>query len=97
MTGPKQVHDVAIVLRALVLVMHQQTDRGAGRPAFECARQDLHRVILAPLGRVPRGAGLAPVEIPLQVGLAEFESWRTTVNDAADCAAVTFAKRSHHE
>jgi hypothetical protein len=50
-----------------------------------------------PLGDVPRAAGSPPIEIVLDVGLAERQSRRTTVHDAAHRGAVTFAERRDSE
>ena len=97
MARAKQIHDLAVILRALILVIYQQANRRAGGAALENTRQNLHRIVLAPLGRVARSSRLTPVEVLLQVGFAEFETGRATVDDTADCAAMTLAKRSHHE
>ena len=69
MARPVEILDLAIVLRALVLVADHQAHRRARGQALEHARQDLHLVRLAPLGGEFGGAGLAPVEPVLDVGL----------------------------
>ncbi|NJD68639.1 MAG: hypothetical protein FIA90_08330, partial [candidate division NC10 bacterium] len=56
--GAELVGDRRIILRALVLVADQEADRGAGGPALVDAREDFHRVALAPLRDVARTAGL---------------------------------------
>ena len=68
--GAEGVEQVRVVLAALVGVADQQADRRAGGPAFEHAGQDLDLVGLVALRDVARGAGAAPVELGLDVGLA---------------------------
>ena len=60
----------AVVLAALVGVADQERDRRAGGLAFVDAGEDLDRVGFLPLRDVARGAGAAPVEVGLDVGLA---------------------------
>src|SRR4029453_15537197 len=85
------VGDLAVVLRARVLVLDLQRDRRPGRPALEDSREDAHRVALAALGGEARLAGLAPVEPGLDVGLGELDQGRHAVAHAADRRPVALA------
>jgi len=58
-------------------------DGRARRPAFEHAGKNLHLVAFATLAHELRSAGATAIHVALQVGLREFEPWRTTVDDAA--------------
>src|SRR5882757_4863436 len=44
-----------------------------------------------------RGAGATPVDVRLQIGIAECHSRWTTIDDAAHSGAVAFAKRRDRE
>ena len=61
-------------------------------PTLEHSREDLDTVRFAPLRDVARRAGLAAVEIALDVGLGEREVGRTAIDDAADRRSVRFAE-----
>ena len=97
MAWPEAILDLLVVARALVLVLHQQADGGAGGPAFEHARQDAHLVRFASLAGELRGAGAAPFHISLQIRFREREAWRTPVHHAAKRRAMTFAEARHRE
>ena len=47
---------------------------------------------LAALRDMARGAGLAPVEVGLDIGFAQLHARRATIDDAADGRAVRFAE-----
>src|SRR6266446_6357483 len=85
------VDDIAIVLRALVGVLDQELDRGAGRHPVKHAAEDLHQILLAPLGGKARLPGFALVEPLLDVGLGEREARRHPVDDDADRRPVALA------
>ena len=95
--GTESFGNVAVVLAALVLVADQQRDRRAGRFALEHAGENFHRIWLAPLGDMPRGARAAAVEFMLDVGLCERESRRAAVHHATDRGPVALAERSNAE
>ncbi len=65
--------------------------------ALEDAGQDLDRVGFAPLRHVPRRAGLAAVELALDVRRIERHARRAAVDDAADRRAVRLAERGNAE
>ncbi len=92
MAGTEGLGDGAVVLAALVLVADQQRDRRAGGLALEHAGEDLHGIGFAPLRDMARSAGLAPVEVMLQVGGAQFHARRAAVHHAAERGAVRFAE-----
>src|SRR6202012_3816160 len=74
MARTEAVLDLLVIARALILVLDQEADRRTGGPALEHAREDAHRIALAPLGRVLRGPRTATVDILLQVRLGEHET-----------------------
>src|SRR5690606_40200415 len=84
MARTERLRDVAVVLAARVLVADQQRDRGAGGLPLVHAGENLDLVGLPSLRRVARGAGAAPVEIGLDVGLRKRQAGRTTVDHAAE-------------
>ena len=90
--GPELLRDLTVVFAALVGVLDQQRDRGAGGLALVDATQDLHRVRLAALRHVATGTGAAAVEIALDVGLGQRHAGRAAVDDATDRWAVGFTK-----
>ena len=91
-TGAKLVHDVAVILRALILVVNDQRDGRAGGFALEHAGENFHFIIFAPLRSVTRGTRFASIEVILQVGGRQGHARRTTIDDAADGRAVAFAE-----
>ncbi len=92
-TGAKGIGDRRVILAARVLVANQERDRRSGRPSFENAGQDFDRVGFAALGYVSRRAGLAPVEIVLDVGSSQLQPRRTAIDNAADRRPVRLAER----
>ena len=82
--------DVAIVTRPLVLVLDHQADRRAGGLAFENARKNLNFVRLLALCGEARLAGLAPVQIELNVGFGNRDSWRCSINHTTNRRTVAF-------
>ena len=100
--GPILVFDVAVVLRALVGVLNFERDRRAGRHLLARSvgkdpGEDCHRIGFLALGREAGLAGLALVEIALDVALIEGDAGRTTVDDGADRGPVAFAPGRHAE
>ncbi len=91
MARTEAVGDVAVVLRALVGVLDQELDRGAGRHPIEDAAQDAHLIGFLPLGGIARLAGLALVEPVLDVGLGERQARRHAVDDDPDRRPVALA------
>src|SRR5262249_37310768 len=67
MAGAERLRDLRVVLAARVLVADEERDRRAGGPALVHAREDLDLVFFSSLGHVPRSAGLAAVEVGLDV------------------------------
>ncbi len=92
MRRPELCGDLGIVLGTLVGVVDDQADRGARGAALEGPGQDLHLVGLAALGGMARGAGLAPVQVALQVLGGQFQARRTAVHDAAQGRPVTLTE-----
>ena len=90
--GDQSLPSTEMILRALILVFDQQTDRRAGGDALEHAGQDFDFVRFAALRGVARLAGPAALEIELDVGLGKRDAGRRAVDDAADRRAMTFAE-----
>ena len=88
--GAEGLQDVAVILAALVGVLDQQADGGAGGLALINTREDFHRIGLVALGHKAAGAGAAPVQVGLDVGRAQGHAGRTAVDHAADGRAVRF-------
>jgi pimeloyl-ACP methyl ester carboxylesterase len=82
-------------LAALILVTNEQANRRTGRLALEHTGQNLDGIGLTALRHMTRGPRLATVQFSLDIGLAQCQSGRTTINDAADCRAMRFAKRGN--
>src|SRR4029079_2264220 len=97
MRGPELLGDAPVVLAALVGVADQQADRRAGRASLVDAGQDLDLVLLLALRGVARRARVAPVEVGLDVVDGEFETRRTTVDDAPDRGTMGLAERGDAE
>src|SRR6185437_5468767 len=95
--GPERARDLLVVLRALVLVADEERDRRARGLPLVHAGEDLHLVLLAPLRHVPRGAGLAPVEVGLDVFFLQLHAGRAPVDHAPDRGPVRFAERRDGE
>src|SRR5438128_8203681 len=94
MSRAKRIGNVGVIFAALILVADEQRDRCPGRAALEYAGEDLHRVGFAPLRNMARGAGLAPVELALNVGGGELHAGRATIDDTTDGGTVRFAEGS---
>ena len=97
MTGAELVLDVPVVLGARVDILDLERDRRAGghllsaRLVGEDAGEDAHLVRLLALGGEARLAGLALVEIGLDVGDVELDAGRAAIDHAADRRPVAFA------
>ena len=87
----EQVLDRRVVLGLLVGVADQQADRRAGGLALEHPGKNLHLVGFLALGGVPAGAGLAPVEVALQVPGGQFQPRGAPIDDGDQRRAVAFA------
>ncbi len=97
MRRAEQVLDRRVVLGLLVGVADQQANRAASRPAFENAREDLDLVGFLALGGVAAGAGLAPVQVSLQVLQGQLQTRRAAVDDGDQRRAVTFTSSGDGE
>ena len=100
MTGAELVFNLAVVLAALVLVLDQKGDRGAGRDRAaravrENAGEDLDRVGLFALRRVARLAGFSSIEKSLDFLRRERDPGRAPVDDAANRFPMAFAPGGH--
>src|SRR3990170_4117069 len=96
MAGPELVLYLPIVLGARIHIGDLERDRRArgDLPAAlvgENAGEDAHLVRLLALGGVARLAGLALVEIGLDLGLGDGDAGRAAVHHAADRRPVALA------
>ena len=94
-TGAEGLGDVGVILAALVLVADQQRNRRAGGHPLVHPRQDLDRIRFAALRDMARGARLAPVELGLDVRLADRQPRGATVDHAANGRTMRLAKGRH--
>ncbi len=92
MAGTKARRDLRVVLAARIGVADEERDRRAGGEPLVDAGEDLDHVVFAPLRHMARGAGLAAVEIGLDVAFGERHSRRATVDDAADRGTMRLAE-----
>ena len=97
MPRTKRLRDVAVILAALIGVANQEANWRACRYALEHAREDFNRVVLLALRHMPRSAGLAPIQIGLNILGGQRHSRRTAVNDATNGRPVRFTKRGDRE
>ena len=92
MAGPETVGDFRIIFGALIGIFDQQADRRAGGFTFKHAGENFDFVGFPALRGMPRGAGFAPVKIDLQIGFAQGQARRATVDNAPNGRAVAFAE-----
>ena len=92
MAGAEAVLDLAVVLAALVLVLDQQGDRGAGGQPLEGAGENADLVRLLPLRDEAGGAGAAAIEEGLDIGFGQRQPRRAAIDDAADGGAMGLAQ-----
>ena len=92
MPRTEHVFDGAVVLRALIGVLNDQTDAGAGSHAFEYAGENAHLIRFATLGGVTRGARTTAVQIVLQIGFGERNAGRHAVDDTTQRHPVRFTE-----
>jgi hypothetical protein len=98
MTGTKLVLDLGIVLGALVGILDQQRDRGAGGHLHaglrmrHHAREYFDRVGLLALGGEARLAGTAAIEVELDVLVGQRQQRRAAIDHAADRDPVALAE-----
>ena len=93
MAGTEGLGDIGVILATLVLVADEQRDRRAGGQAFIDAGENLDRIGLTPLRDMARGARFASVELGLDVGLADRQPRRASIDHTADRRTMRFAKR----
>ncbi|MNM90423.1 hypothetical protein D3C81_1026830 [compost metagenome] len=93
----EQVLDRRVVLGLLISVADQQANRAAGGAAFEHAGEDFDLVRLLALGSVPAGAGLAPVEVMLQIGQGDLQARRASIDNGDQRRAMAFASGGDSE
>ncbi len=93
----EQVLDRRVVLGLLVGVADQQANGAAGGATFEHAGKNLDFVGLLALGSMAAGAGLAAVEVTLQVFQRQLEAWRAAVDNGDQRRAMAFARGGDSE
>ncbi|MNZ52926.1 hypothetical protein D3C78_707900 [compost metagenome] len=93
----EQVFDRRVVFGLLVGVANQQADGATGGTALENPGKDFDFIGFLTLGGVPAGAGLAPVEVVLQVGQGNFQARRTAVDNGDQRRTMAFASGGDSE
>src|SRR4051812_14826055 len=97
MTRPEPILDLLVVTRTRIGVFDEEADGGAGAPSFEHSRQDPDDVALLSLADELRRAGAPAIHVRLQVGFAQLEARRTSVDDAAERRSMALAEGRHRE
>src|SRR5262249_28718111 len=95
--GPEAILDFVVVARALVMVLDEQADRGAGSAALEDAGEDAHLVALPALAGEVRGPGAAAIDVGLQVRFAQRQAGGPAVDNTAERRPVALAESSDRE
>src|SRR5690606_19330848 len=83
-----------IVLRFLVLIEDNHSDRRTGSDTFKYPAQDLYPVFLFSLGHNSGLSGAAPIKIPLDILFTDLNARRTTVNNDTETFAMGFSECS---
>src|SRR5258708_4272479 len=65
----KAINQLVVIARTRVSVFHQHANRRAGSTARVHAREYAHGITLTTLTDEVRGAGAAPIHVPLQISL----------------------------
>src|SRR5690606_35266734 len=89
--------DRRIVLGLLVGIADQQADRAAGGAALEDPGKNLDFVGFLALSGMPAGAGLAPVEVTLQIFQRQLQPRRAAVDDGDQRRPMALASGSDGE
>ena len=97
MRRAKQVLNCRVVLGLLIRIADQQADGATRGLAFEHTGEDLDFIGLLALRGVAARAGLAAIQIELQVFQRELKPWRAAVNDSDQCRAVAFTSSGNSE
>ncbi|MNC29542.1 hypothetical protein D3C75_777900 [compost metagenome] len=93
----EQILDRRVVLGLLVGVADQQADRATGGAAFEHAGEDFHLVGFLALGGVAAGAGLAAVQVTLQILQGYLQPRRAAIDNGDQRRAMAFARGGDSE
>ncbi len=75
------------------MVAYQQRNRCLGSFTLDNAGQNLTRAGLVALGEIPISAGLAPIEIGMNVGFVHAEPRGATIDYTANRSNVQLTKR----
>ena len=89
------IHNVAVIPGTLVCVAHLQRNGGAGGSSLKHAGQDFHLIPFLPgCGKLAL-AGLAAVQIELDIPFLQRQSGRTPVHHHTDSLSVGFPPGCH--
>jgi len=80
----KGVCDGAVILTACIRIANQQGNRRTGRFALVDARQNFDLIRLLALRHMTRGARTTTIEIDLDIGFSQRQSWWATVDHTAN-------------
>jgi hypothetical protein len=81
----------------LIGIADQQADGRTGGFSFKDTGEDLDFVGFTALRGMPGFSGFAPIQIALQVRLAEFQSRGATIDHATQCRSMTFTETGYRE
>ncbi len=93
MAGPEYFGQIAVIARALILIGNVKGYGRACGATLEHAGEQAQRVGLFPLGGGGPLAGLAQIQLCLNVGFAQLQTGRAAVQHAAQTRPVGFSKR----
>ncbi|MNM58935.1 hypothetical protein D3C81_701780 [compost metagenome] len=93
----EQVLDRRVVLGLLVGVADQQADGATGGATFEHAGEDFDFVGFLALGGVAAGAGLAAVQVTLQILQGYLQPRRAAIDNGDQRRAMAFARGGDSE
>ena len=84
--------DIPVIPGALISILNDKRYGRAGCSPLKYAGQYLYRICFLSLGYKPALARFAPVQIGLNICLAQKQAGRHTINDTANSLAMAFPK-----
>jgi hypothetical protein len=86
------IDQITVISAASVFVSDEECNGRTGGLAFEDTGKDFDRIGFLPLRDVAGGAGLAAVEIMLNIIDGEGQAWRTTIHDTTNRRPMALAE-----
>jgi hypothetical protein len=93
----KNILDMVVVLRLLILVAYDKTDRRSCGRSFEHTGKHLHLIALLALANDLRLTGPSAVELRLNEVHIEGDTGRASIDNSANGSTMRLAKRSKPE